>query len=170
MNIVSFVAKNQCHLLNISAFYLRKGYESVLLTELLYTMYPYFWVQNANTVASSGGRCYLQGLAASLCRHAPPVFTSFPPLKLAQRLWKEQKQEWRTLRCDMWPALAAQLVSWHFTIHSGDERLCVTQRKEKPQPLGASPKHALPFNAGILMSWFQPFNFDLNGPAQFNGH
>lgn len=55
MNIVSFVVKNQCHLLNISAFYLRKGYESVLLTELLYTMYPYFWVQNANTVASSGG-------------------------------------------------------------------------------------------------------------------
>lgn len=49
------MAKNQFHLLNISAFYLRKGVESVLLTELLYTMYPYFWVQNANTVASSGG-------------------------------------------------------------------------------------------------------------------
>lgn len=34
---MSFVAKNQFHLQNISAFYLHKGVDSLLLTELFYT-------------------------------------------------------------------------------------------------------------------------------------
>lgn len=44
------------------------------------------------------------------------------------------------------------------------------QRKEKPRPLGASPKHALPSSAGILRSRLEPCNVDLSGPVQFNGH
>lgn len=40
-----------------------------------------------------GGRCYLQSFAASLRRHAATVFTSFPPLKLMQRLWGKEKKK-----------------------------------------------------------------------------